>query len=88
MPRKKSLKNQIKELININKLKIMINNLGSLIFYAVIMGLLINYSLWAILHLSFKWYTFPAYGIILYFLKSEFIYIVRWCFHKIPGVEE
>jgi hypothetical protein len=88
MARKKSLKTRIKELLDLNSLKNWIISFKSIGFYALFYGILLNYSLWGVFGLPFRIYTFPAYGIILYFLKSEFIYIVRWCFHKIPGVEE
>ena len=84
MPRKKVTKTGIKGLFQLNNVK----KLKTIAFYAIIHGLLINYMLNEIFHVPFNWHTFPAYGIFLYFLKSEFIYIMRWCFHKLPGVEE
>lgn len=88
MARKKQLKTKIRELFDLNNLKFKLIAFKSLLFYALIYGLILNYSLWVIFGLDINWYTFPAYGIMLYFLKSEFIYIVRWCFHKIPGIEQ
>jgi hypothetical protein len=87
MARKKSLKTKFKELLERNSLKKWLIRFKSIGFYGLFYGLLINYTLWAVWNIKFKWYSFPAYGIILFFLKSEFIYIFRWCFHKIPGVE-
>lgn len=87
MARKKSLKNRIKDLFSMNNFKKQIEKSKFLFFYAIMYGLLLNYSFWALFNFPFMWYTFPAYGLILYFIKSEVIYIFRWCFHKVPGVE-
>jgi len=46
-----------------------------LIFHGILYGLILNYVLWLIFHIPFKWYGFPAYGIFLYLIKSEFIQI-------------
>lgn len=88
MARKKALKNRIKELFSSKTLKSFLAKFKQMSFYAIFYGLPINYSLFGVFGVPFKIYTFPAYGILLYFLKSEFIYIVRWSFHRIPGVEE
>lgn len=48
-------------------------SIQEILFYAIVAGLLINYSLWGIFHLPFKLYTFPAYGIFLYLIKIEFM---------------
>ncbi len=68
--------------------KLTMNKLKLFLFYSIFMGLVINYIAFIVFHQSFRWFTFPAYGMLLYLIKSEVIYIVRWCFHKIPGVEE
>jgi len=46
-----------------------------LIFHGIIYGAILNYVLWIIFHIPFLWYGFPAYGIFLYLIKSEFIQI-------------
>jgi len=35
-------------------------------------GVLINYSLLIIFNVPFKWYGFPAFGIVYYFIMEEF----------------
>lgn len=88
MPRKKALKTRIREVFQPNNLKKEVKKLKPLAFYAIVMGLVVNYSLWGTFGIKFAWYTFPAWGILLYLIKSEAIYIIRWMFHKVPGVEE
>ncbi len=88
MARKKELKTIIRELFSIDNAKLTISKLKLFLFYSIFMGLIINYITFIVFHQVFKYYTFPAYGMLLYLIKSEFIYIFRWCFHKIPGVEE
>lgn len=36
-------------------------------------GILINYMIWGIFHIPFTWYSFPAYGILYYFITEEFM---------------
>ena len=48
-------------------------SLKQLTFHAMVYGLIINYTVWIIFHVPFLWYGFPAYGIILYLIKSDFI---------------
>lgn len=42
------------------------------LFGAIGYGVLVNYMLWAIWHIPFKWYSFPAFGILYYFITNEF----------------
>jgi len=46
-----------------------------ILFYGIVPGALINYSLWGIFGVPFNLYTFPAYGIFLYLIKSEVVTI-------------
>lgn len=39
---------------------------------ALCYGALVNYMCWAIWHIPFKWYSFPAFGILYYFITNEF----------------
>ena len=48
-----------------------------LVFHGIIYGAILNYVLWVVFHIPFKWYGFPAYGIFLYLIKSEFMQIWR-----------
>ena len=82
MARKKELKTIINELFSANSLLNLTNKLKLFLFYSFIMGLIINYSLWIIFKLDFKWYTFPAYGMFLYLIQSEMVSFLRDCFHK------
>ena len=44
-----------------------------LLFYGLVYGALLNYSLTTIFNLPFYWWGFPAYGVLLYFIKSELL---------------
>lgn len=61
---------------------------GEILFYAVVWGSLINYSLWGIFGLQFKFYSFPSYGIFLYLIKSQVIKIVRNLLFKYENIGE
>lgn len=50
-------------------------SIKELLFYAIIYGALINYSL-SIFGIKFS-YRFPAYGIFLYLIKSEVVALWR-----------
>jgi len=59
-------------------------NFKEIVFYAIIPGLLINYSLWGIFGIKFTYYTFPAYGIFLYLIKHEFLNFWNHLWFKVP----
>ncbi len=58
-----------------------------IIFYGVIWGSLVNYSL-MIFGVPFKLYLFPAYGISLYLFKSQVVRIWRNLFFKYEDIGE
>ena len=62
--------------------------LGEILFYAVVWGSLINYSLWGIFGFPFKLYSFPAYGILLYLIKSQVVRIWRNIWFKYENIGE
>jgi len=68
-------KNRFKQ--KVNKFKSFFKNdiIMLLIFHGLVYGSILNYTLWIVFHIPFKWYGFPAYGIFLYLIKSEFMQI-------------
>ena len=40
-------------------------------------GVLINYALLIVSKVPFTWYSFPAFGIIYYFIMEEFVVFFR-----------
>lgn len=76
---------KVLDYLNDSEKKIM---LGEILFYAVVWGPLINYSLWGIFGLPFKFYSFPAYGIFLYLIKSQGIRIWRNIWFKYENIGE
>jgi hypothetical protein len=86
-----NLKNFFGKINLFNKIKkekklIIKNNLLEILFYAIIPGLLINYSLWGIFGIKFHWYSFPSYGIFLYLIKHEVLNIWTHLWFKAPIV--
>jgi len=78
------LRNSIRNKKNVTKNKVIKSfsflkkdSIKQLIFHSVFYGLIINYSFWIIFKLPFYWYGFPAYGIVLYLIKSEILQIWR-----------
>ncbi|KKM27541.1 hypothetical protein LCGC14_1573680 [marine sediment metagenome] len=59
---------------------------GEILFYALVWGLIINYSLWGIFGHPFKLFSFPAYGLFLYLIKSQFVRIWRTLWFKIENI--
>jgi len=76
-----SLRNRMRSKVNridqsVNKFTYNLKeNHKELAFYGIVYGALINYMLFVIFHIPFYWYGFPAYGIALYLIKSEFMEI-------------
>lgn len=59
---------------------------GEILFYALVWGLIINYSLWGLFGFPFKLFSFPAYGLSLYLIKSQFVRIWRTLWFKIENI--
>ncbi len=70
----RSKKNRVKQEVS-KLIKYIKVGFKDMIFYGFVYGLIINYTLFSIFHVSFHWWGFPAYGILLYLIKSEFIEI-------------
>jgi len=49
-----------------------INNIKKFLLIVVGYGLIINYPLYIIFSLDFNLFTFPAWGIVYYFISDEF----------------
>ena len=83
-----SLKKILNKSKNINRIlsktetKEKVKEIANLLLSFVVYGLLINYMLWVILGLKFSWYTFPAYGILIYLLKEEVVKMLRRIIHR------
>lgn len=45
--------------------------IGELCLYSLVYGLIVNYMLLGIFGISFKLWSFPAYGILAYLIKEE-----------------
>ena len=43
----------------------------------VVYGFVINYMLWGIFKIPFVFYRAPAYGLLAYFIKEEFVRLIR-----------
>lgn len=57
-----------------------------IIFYGLFWGSFINYSLSGIFGVPFKIFTFPAYGLFLYLIKSQFVPIWRNLWFKYENI--
>jgi hypothetical protein len=64
----KSVKKFLKEKKNLIK-----SFLATILGY----GILINYALFIIFRVPFRWYGFPAFGIAYYFIMEEFVVFFR-----------
>jgi hypothetical protein len=54
-----------------------INELKNFFLIVFGYGILINYTLLVIIDTPFTWYSFPAFGIIYYFIMEEFVVFFR-----------
>ena len=68
---KKVISEKIKN--NAEKIKAVKNFIYLIIGY----GILINYMLLVVFNIPFKWYGFPAFGILYYFIMEEFVTFFR-----------
>ena len=59
-----------------------ISSLKVFLFFIVGYGLIINYSLSMLFGVEFTLYKFPAFGIIYYFIKDEFLEWIRGIRYK------
>lgn len=50
-----------------------IDQIKSFLLTIIGYGILINYVLFITFHVPFKWFGFPAFGIIYYFVMEEFV---------------
>lgn len=66
---------KIKDILEKNKKKIF--EIINFIVYVVGYGLIINYMLWGIFGINFSIWTFPAYGILTYLIRDEFVLWIR-----------
>jgi hypothetical protein len=60
-----------------NSYKDKIDNLKQFILIIIGYGVLINYMLLILFKVPFKWYGFPAFGIVYYFIMEEFVSFFR-----------
>jgi hypothetical protein len=47
------------------------------LIYAFVFGILINYSVWIIFKFPITFYSFPAWGIALWFIENKFVKYLR-----------
>lgn len=70
-----NLHKKIKQSLGENKKKIF--EILNFIVYIFSYGLIINYMLWGIFQIDFSIWRFPAYGILTYLVRDEFIMWIR-----------
>jgi hypothetical protein len=69
------MKLDIKKFLETHKDKI--DKLKEFILIVIGYGILINYMALILFKVPFKWYGFPAFGIVYYFIMEEFVAFIR-----------
>lgn len=69
------IKDKFKKFFENNKKKVIeVRDFFSFIFFY---GILINYMLWGIWNVEFSIFRFLSYGILIYFIREEFVMFIR-----------
>lgn len=73
----KKVKEKLKTFFSKPELKDKSNLIGTFLLMVVSYGFILNFMLWSIWKIPFTRYSFLGYGILVYFIRDEFVSFYR-----------